>query len=509
MNSDDHAAFERVLRGLIQGEVPVAHDFNEFVGHADVCRQLLEVAPGEIEADLRFLHDLMVQARDARGAAVLGVFPALCNPELALVEGRISEYIAEQCGIRLTESEAERHYEAGKLVGESSCPGWPGIGSPLTNNRFPYLLDTSASNYFSSRFWHGDGGPPGFIPVPRGGRVVFEGEYPYARYFAFHPSDFDTNTLPTITDVDIEPDDDSANPFRGPVPEGKSRHYTAQLSFADAPDRPEPNTTYVGQKRDGTPNPAVFLIYRTTDSELGALPPNNAGVPLPSVTVLDAEGKEVLHFEANDPYPPGSTPPVETTRFAPLPIPDWRALVWPGQFATKSNWGLPYDILASADILYLVTPYTRRLGEVFVCRAKALTTPHTPEEPVHAPGKDIRGFTVTTYNFWAGICNAAVVDHEVALDDGGWFTLVVSRAEDRPGNATASNGITWLDWGSYLDGQLTFRFLLRRDPKLQALKRAIDEGEVNREIAPYVPNAGHCTRAEFEAEGWRAVSALR
>jgi hypothetical protein len=501
----DHQKFEETLRALTAGQRPVKHDRNEFVGHADVVHQLLEVAPDEIREDLEFLHQLLVEARDASGAGVLGIFPRLTNPDLALVEGRISDYIAEHCGIRLDDG----RYESGKLVGESSSPGWPGVGSPLTNNRFPYLLDTSASNYFSNRFWHGEDGPPGFIPVPRNGRVVFRGEYANARYFAFHPSDFDTNTLPTLVDVDLDPDPGSLNPFREPVPAGTERRYTAQLVFGPEPETPEPNTTYVGRKRNGEPNPAVFNIYRTTDSELGALPPNNAGVPLPAVTVYDAEGNQTLHFDADDPYPPGSVPPVETTRFASLPIPDHRGLVWPERFDIKSNWGLPYDILASDDILYLVTPYTRRLGNVFVVRAKALRTPKTPQEPVYAPGMDIRGFTITTYNFWAGICNSAIVDRDVALDDEGWFTIVISSEENRPSNATPDHDVTWLDWGAYLDGQLTFRFLLRRDAKLQELREAITSGKPSKEIALYVPQATHCSREEFEAGAWREKLAAK
>ena len=496
-----HDEFAHTLRQLIAGELAIKDDFNEYVGHADVVRQLLEVAPEALREDLGYLYDLLVTARDAAGAAVLGVFPRLTDPELASVEGRISDYAAEHCGIRL----GDGRYEAGKLVGESRCGGWPGIGSPLTNNRFPYLLDTSASNYFSNRFWHGEGGPPGFIPVPESGKVVFRGEYPRARYFAFHPSDFDTNTLPTLVDADLDPDPGSANPYREDVPEGLGRRFTAQLVFTAPPQDPAPNTTYVGLKRNGAPNPAVFNILRTTGSELGALPPNSTGVLLPSVTVYDADGNQTTHFDECDPYPPATEPPVETTHFAPLPIPDHRGLLHPGRFDVKSNWGLPYDLLASDDILYLGTMYSARWGELLVLRAKAFSTPLTPEAPVHAPGAQIRGFTVTNYNFWAGIANTSLIDREIVRDADGFMSLVVSTAENRPSNATAANGVTWIDWGPYLDGQLTFRFLLRRDEPLVQLRAAIETGEVAPDIAPFVPRAGHCSRRTFEASGWRAA----
>ena len=134
-----------------------------------------------------------------------------------------------------------------------------------------------------------------------------------------------------------------------------------------------------------------------------------------------------------------------------------------------------------------------------------LSAPHTPDEDVFAPGKQIRGFTVTTYNFWAGICEAAVVDHEIAVDDEGFYTLVVSNKADRPSNATAEHGVTWLDWGEYLDGQLTYRMLLRRDPLLTRIREAVETGEADPEVEPYVPRSRHCTREAFEQSGWRAA----
>jgi hypothetical protein len=127
-------------------------------------------------------------------------------------------------------------------------------------------------------------------------------------------------------------------------------------------------------------------------------------------------------------------------------------------------------------------------------RAKALST---PEDPVDTP-KDIRGFTVTNYNFWAGVANTSSIDHEIARDADGWLTLVVSTATDRPSTATAAHGVTWLDWGPYLDGQLIFRFLQRR---------AIETGRATARIAPYVPRAAHCSRRVFEDGGWEAALA--
>jgi hypothetical protein len=66
----DAARFEKTLKQMIAGELPVEWDYNEFVGHADVLRQLLEVAPDAIRDDLQFLHDLMADAANAEGAVL-------------------------------------------------------------------------------------------------------------------------------------------------------------------------------------------------------------------------------------------------------------------------------------------------------------------------------------------------------------------------------------------------------------------------------------------------------
>ncbi|RLQ20489.1 hypothetical protein DWB85_17210 [Seongchinamella sediminis] len=488
------------LQQLLDGQLPIAHGHNEFIGHADTIRQLLEVAPAAIRDDLQALYDLLAEARDARGLAVLGVFPKLCRPELAAIEGRIADYIAEHCGLRLDDG----HYVVGELTGKPLSTAWPGAGSPLTNNRFPYLLDTSASNYFSNRFWSGPGAPPDFVAVPEGGHVVLRGQYLRCRYFAFHPCDIDTNTLPTLIDADIEPDAGSVNPFRQACGEGDDTCFTVKLRFLPRPAEPEPNTIYAGEKKHGGDNQAVFLLLRTTDSVLGADPPNSTGVPLPSMTVVAADGSVVEHHESCLPYADGQYP-VETTHFAALPIPDYRAQVAAGKFSSRSNWGLPYDILASDDILYLGCPYSRRLGEVFVIRGKAFRTPDTPREPVYLQQAQIRGFTITNYNFWAGICNDAIVDRDLVLDAEGYFTVVVSGPENRPRNASADNQVNWMDWGPYLDGQLTFRLLLRTNPLLLRLRELAEGGAEDSELQPYLPRMGHCAKAEFETAGWQAA----
>src|SRR5262249_11301898 len=87
--------------------------------------------------------------------------------------------------------------------------------------------------------------------------------------------------------------------------------------------------------------------------------------------------------------------------------------------------------------------------------------------------------------------------------------VTIRDAASRPSNATAEHGVTWLDAGRFLDGQLTFRMLLADAPLLQELRRALDTGETSPRAAPFVPASALCSRASFEAggfEGCRAAS---
>ncbi len=501
------APFCATLEDLREGRIDVGSgDPNELVGHVRSLEALLEVAPAAVADDLGFVRDRLARIRDAGGPLTLLDFAKLQDPEVAGAEGRVTRFVAERCGVRYGEVD----YEVGEpMQGKTLCPAWPRAGSPLTNNRFPYLIATAGANYFSATFWSVPfvPAPPGFLDVPRGGSVTFEGEYPHTRYFAYHPNDLETNNFDTLVGHELDPDPGSANPWRGEAPAGAGRRYTARLVFAPEPARPEPNTVYVGETaRGGGFNPAVFLIYRIYAADQGSLPPNSAGAKLPAVAIRDAEGAVIERWDECDPYPPGYEPPVDLTRFPAFPVPDHRAVFRPGRFDTSPNWGLPIDILANGDVLYLSTFYGRLRGEVLAVRMKRLRTPSRKQRiPLWSPDVDVLLWTVCSYNFWNGLANDCLTDEDV-VDEGGVVTLVASDAGNRPRNATGEHGVTWLDAGRFLDGQLTFRMLLSDDPLLVALRRAIDTGETPPEVAPYVPQAALCSRETFEAGGFDACA---
>lgn len=498
----------RVLRDLQRGRVELPPSTNEFVGHIASLEAVRSVAPDELKPDFDKIINTFAAARDATGGAGLGAliaFQGLTDPQLAAAEGRIAEYAAANCKKRFYGDPSWAVSPPGGAT--SACEQWR-AGSPLLNNRFPYLLDTSAANYFSIVL-RTPSLPipiPGALVVPNGGRVEFKGKYPEARYFAFHPNDISTNNLATLRDVDLDPDPGSKNPWREPVAPGDPRHYTAVLDFGPRPATPAPNTSYVGTTKDGAPNPFVTLLLRTYGSFAGALPPNSAGVPLPAITVYDAAGAVVQEVAACDPYPAGFVVPVDATRFPSFPIPDYRTIRYAGKLTRATNFGLSIDVLANADVFYMNAYFRRGVARqdrrVFVVRAqKPTTTIPALDEPRDDPTKQARLFTICSYNFWNGVANDCKSDLDVVSDGSGAYTVVVSALEDRPRNATAANGITWMSWGPFLDGFLNWRFVFKDDALPLAMGAALDTGVTPQEVAPYMPQTAHCPPSVFERRG--------
>jgi hypothetical protein len=506
----DPQPFCDILRALERGEVALGESRNELAGHVASLDALIAAAPAAVRKDLRGVRDRLAEARDAGGLRTLLVFSALQDSELAAMEGRVTEYVARTCGVRHGPVPEGAGYRVGEPAGSTRCPAWPRAGSPLTNNRFPYLLDTSGANYFATQFWSVPfvPAPPGFLKVERGGWVELRADYPHARYFALHPNDVETNNLDTLRDVELDPDPGSANPWREPVSAGAGRRYTARLVFGPPPENPAPNTVYVGERARGGFNPAVFLLLRIYGADQGSLPPNAAGALLPSVTIYGADGRVREFHEACDPYPPGYQPPVDTTRFPVFPVPDFRAARDPGGLSLESTWGMPVDLLANRDVFYLSTFYGRQHGEVFAVRFAAPRTPSRRRAiPPWDPSVEARMLSLCTYNFWNGAAIDCRLDETLAVDAEGRHTVVVSDAARRPLRATAEHGVTWMDAGPFLDGQLTWRFLFRDQGLPAALRGALETGRASNDVARYLPERAFCSREDFDAGGFAACRA--
>jgi hypothetical protein len=465
------ATFCATLDSVNRGEVNTG-DQPELAGHARVLNTLLNVAPEAIEDELDQFHAAFANwaAAVSGDQPMLDTFDDLTDPSLAGAEGRIADYIADHCGLRLGDGS---YKEAPRPSAQDLCPGWPRVGSPNTFNNFPNLPDISGANYFANDYMISRIGlaPGDAFAVEPGGWVELRGQYPYSRYFAYHPNDMDLNNLKTLRDRDLEPEPGSVNRFREAAATDSGNYYTAKLVFGPEPAKPEPNTSYVG------------------------------GVPLPAVTIYNADGEVTDHFDECDLYARGGADIRTELRFPVLPIADHRARATP-QWSTSSNFDAPSDTMANADVQYLSTTYSRRFGDIFVVRARRLSAPDTRAgTPVSAAGYDVRFYSLCNYNIWNGAAIDCMLDNELKVDEEGFYTLVISDAEHRPQNLEEEHA-TWMDWGPFLDGQLSFRHVFRENPRVAEIAAALVGAPVSAGTDPYVPRATPCTRAQFEAGGW-------
>ena len=353
-----------------------------------MLNRLIAVAGDPLKTDLTSMANTFAAIGQAQtaGQSVLPAFQALTSPTLIDVEQRIADELTAECGTKLAPPTTSS--DTGDIAAPA-CPGWTSQANIYSNNRFPFTIDTSGANYFGFNA----------STLPAGGSIVLQGQYPYARYFSILPNDYQTNNLHQQTDVYIDPDPGSANPYRGPIPKGSGRNYTIRFVFSAPPANPAPNTSYVGVTKDGLhPNPAVLFVYRIYGSLLGAAP-NSGGEPLPAITYYDASGNVLKHYDECNPYPNGTpVPPAHVQSFPSLPIPGPVAAKHP-TLSLSSNYHVPVDLTANPDVQYANVYYSKRLGQVFVIRARRsrhrIRRPVNPFTP-RAPRRVATRFAATT-----------------------------------------------------------------------------------------------------------------
>ncbi len=483
----------------------------ELEGHTLIIQTLLEVSPNSIKSDLTRIHDTI----DNWAGAVSGdqpmikTFETLSDPKLIGSEGRVTDFIATHCGLDLG---GEPWVEANRPMLQETCLAWPRIGTPLTFNNFPNLPDIAGSNYFSNSFIIskalfavGIETFKGAFVVEPGGRAVMRGQYPKARYFAYHPNDMDLNNLKTLRDIDLTPDEGSVNPYQQVTDNSKENYYTATFVFSPppTPENPTTNTSYVGARKDGvTDNKFVMNLLRLYNVNAGDVA-GSGEVPLPSLSIYDAQDKLVKHYDECDLFAP-DVPEISSKQVFPtLPIIDHRPRN-PPRWSTSSNFGADSDTLSNADVQYLATRYSSLFGNLLVVRGKYLSAPNTRggESPA-APGHQVRLYNICTYNFWNGGAIQCILENVLPKDSDDFYTLVVSNQENRPSNLAAQKA-QWIDWGPYLDGQLTYRFVYRDNEIVQAIAAAARDEKIDPQLQPYVPKATVCNKETFEQGGWEA-----
>jgi hypothetical protein len=353
--------------------------------------------------------------------------------------------------------------------------------------------------------------------LAKGETLELSGKYPDARYFSFTSYGLQGGAIDVLTDRDINPDR-GKNPFRP----GNGRPSTTAGSYT-AVIRPDLGQTdeanVVGAKADATSGtgseppvttPAeddrVFLgnggstgvggtvLYRVyTPTDAGD---PTGGVGLPSVHLVEADGTRT---EIPTCPKPGASKAglavvnnINRVFEAPPPTP-----IFIRPKASQSN------IFPNPDNIYVATTVKHQPGQIVVLRGKAPTFPDTRAGDPITGDEQVRFWSLCTNEarkpYPVTDCKA---DSQVALDDQGWYTFVISTPQDRPKDTPATAGSTWLDWGATdVSNLLLFRNMLP-NPTFPEAANNVEPGALAAPaMGDYAPTGAYCDVATFERGG--------
>jgi hypothetical protein len=461
------------------------------------------------------------------------------------LEKRVPAQIAERHGdlpLGAVIRTDERYGTDGFIQGPRGWDYWNRLATPRDSQN-PNLWGDKRPTYFM-----------GQVKLPSGTRLTMRGQFPHARYFKIALYRFEHSTFVALggedlAGWDIEPDSGSNNPYAtGANRSVENRSYTAHIVAEDAPANPADrarNTMYAGSEEMSIQ--VVFRIYVSDEGYDGAGlgRGDSSALPGPFVTyeatLADGtrlSGEEVVkRFGESMGFPP---PPVSTEKWYALinskdndPIlesdsaPARKEAQWEifrgikytvvGAFMPpekKAEIKLQTEMEGGGDpsTVYMMNFLSRKFGPVYVFRGKMPTFPNTYAGAETMGDGQVKYWSVVTAasapsgELWDGL-----YDMQVPLDKNGYYTIVVSRSEDRPKNATHENRVAWIDWGpgEGLDdsrdrkdwGMLIMRFMVCHPDWENSPAKSHKPGTEEAVMGPYYPKGYYTTKDGFEAKG--------
>ncbi len=444
----------------------------------------------------------------------------------------------------------ERYGHDGLFQGPRGWGYWNYLEHPRPIQN-PNLWPDMHSTYFLGR-----------LAMPAGGSITFHFTYPHARYFqlALYKEEHGTfvSTGQALSGAGIDPDRGSTNPFRvGADRLAEPRSFTLRLLADDPPAeqrRRAANTLYAG--RDGAELEAVMRIYLADQGSDGAgwgpavAPFGGGGFPVYEGALADGtklsaaevveklarpfgeatkqpltaeQWEEIVRAKTNDPALDPATAPARKD-------PTWekywniRYSILGAFLPPEDRAKIPYDTAMDGGgdptTQYMLLHLSRKFGPVYVMRGRMPTFPDTYAGP-GGRGLEIMPHAQTQY--WSLVsCEAApsghivdgLMDMQVPLDKDGNYTIVYSRTEDRPKNATPENGVAWIEWsprgeglsgpGNRPDfGMLMLRIMATNPRWKERPDNVLEPGTEESVMGPYLPRGEYMDKETFEARGTR------
>lgn len=440
----------------------------------------------------------------------------------------IATLLLAACGSSSSESAARQVVDSSTAPTSTSTSS--GQSSPderdclwvLSSNAINTQLPDTNANYWVA-----------VLPIPPGGSVELNGDFPHGRYMSFNLYNEFLQPIDALSDIELQPGIGASNPYLpGANRNETERGYRVRLVAGAVPEPREVNTLYSAQSLGPLqlPTNLAVVVYRTYVPDVGLGP--TGGVGLPHIVFNNANGTKVSGLQAcNEPSVLEAVVPnvaniPDPVADVPYNVAAYENLLWLKFYDIQSaqasrlyntplgpmvyqTIGSPTSggggFLSNRDNQYIYAAMFKGLGDTVVLHGKFPTTPKTSDgNPIMGTG-DMRYWSLCTNDGNTTAVYACIYDEQLVRHGDGRSVVVISKPGDRPANATAACGVTWLDWGNADTSLLLLRNMMPLPKEqfphaVQYVEGAPGQNEAE-VMGPYYPYGNHMMRQSFEDLG--------
>ena len=369
--------------------------------------------------------------------------------------------------------------------------------------------------------------------MPEGSTLEIKGDYPYSRYMSFFSYNERGKPIASLTDYQIQ--SEATNPF---ISGNQRSDFYRSYSIEVLNENPSAN---VSENIDNFNGNILFapeynknqqlIVYRIYLPDKDIDITGGVKLPQPMLTLSDGtklEGKQTC--EALN-----TSQPLQVS-FDALGIPpnEYRELIsqpdkpdtWPAHNPPK--WFIQLDrksligmytgeidpnaprseggFYPNLDNQYIRSILNRKHGKVLIVRGKAPTTPKTYFESSSTKEVNLRYWSLcSNQSFVNTRVNDCLFDEEIPINKNGFYTIAISREEDRPRNAVNECGIAWLPMADDGDGMfdddvtiIQFRHLLPSNSFEHSIQKVKRQDQLEEIMGPYMPKARYLMPNQVE-----------
>ena len=373
--------------------------------------------------------------------------------------------------------------------------------------------------------------------MPDNSELYLDGEYPYSRYMSLISYNGRGIPLESLADYHIKPNKDSINPFiHNNSRLNSNRKYKIQiLNKQPLNNRITGRISKTSSKNNlSTPSYGPnqqTIVYRIYLPDNLKAPLGGVSLPKPIVVI---DGKKYESRAACD-LLNSNQPLAISIDAAGIPAMDYRNLAsqkdkpitWPAQ--NPPRWYIQQDrqsligiytgqfnenalrstggFFPNLDNHYLRTIINRKYGKVLMIRGKAPTSTKTFNENEIFKEADLRYWSIcSNQSFGNTRVNDCLFDEEIPLDKDGYFTIFISRLEDKPRNAIKECGYSWLPMADDGDGVfdndvsvIQFRHMLANDNFKHSIQSVENQADIKKIMQKYYPQSRYFMKNQVEA----------